>query len=727
MDQGIRWILTGAAALALQVGLGALDAQSGDRGVCDYDNLSGDTQAFCDSLAEAPDDLPPVCFNIWISDETQRMCDRVLFAGEPHYYIVDLARNGAVRAIRLIETETGREAATALPYGLDFASQGDEPRQIRIKFEDIKDFVEGRPTPGSSIARGSSRSNTYGTGLPIGWNNSSGPTPGECFNYTFAPLGDQITEADFDNTDTASSTSEQINASATVKTSFDLFTVKDTATFSEQWSASSFSDNEYYNIFGLYALDVALDTSNPLNAQGTAAGDSFGALCGTRYMAAVPAGMVATISVSYGSSSQSTQTEVSDQVQVDEGLTSVSAGVSVANSANESSSYFEFSLISYGGGTTAATDLTNAFGTTDPQNPNEAFYVECGAGDVDACNSFTTSMSTGAEDAFSSFDALVTAVNSQTSNDLSFLYTFPNGVAGANVSPVVTAPIMISNEEDVLEPYSSQLKTYVTLVNQIGNLSNRAGNINGLFNQNPLFNPEDILNLSAIAETLQDRYLPDRNTLLDDLKQCLCVDSTVACPTSSTVTSVCAPIIDNMSENAFDFYGNSNVENAFQYQQNTVALQYTATQNFSGGAAQNVFDVLYLSSLPTETGSELEGQAALVGFQDRVVVSGASSNGEILALEPGQPISTNNVSQNVRQGTDPAPFTIYQIGGGQSPELFPFTGATFTGGLGPCTPTIDDPCLFDYSYVIDPDTVGMQDVTTDYQPIQEFFGEPGEN
>jgi hypothetical protein len=72
-------------------------------------------------------------------------------------------------------------------------------------------------------------------------------------------------------------------------------------------------------------------------------------------MAAVTVGMVATISIDYGSTSSSTQTDVSNSLSASEGLDSLSTAVSTAYSASNSSSYFEFTLTSYGGGPAATT------------------------------------------------------------------------------------------------------------------------------------------------------------------------------------------------------------------------------------------------------------------------------------------------------------------------------------------------------------------------------------
>ena len=143
-----------------------------------------------------------------------------------------------------------------------------------------------------------------------------GATPGQCFNYTIATPSNNTQQVSFSSQNAASSTAAQIKVSATVKTSVDLFSAKDMFSFSDQWQRSSFSSNQYYSFYSLYTLDSTVDPRHPLSAQGAGAGASFGVLCGSQYMAAVPVSMVATISINYGSSSQSTQTKIANSFKV---------------------------------------------------------------------------------------------------------------------------------------------------------------------------------------------------------------------------------------------------------------------------------------------------------------------------------------------------------------------------------------------------------------------------
>ena len=73
-------------------------------------------------------------------------------------------------------------------------------------------------------------------------------------------------------------------------------------------------------------------------------------------MASVPVGIVATISIDYGSSSLSTETDDFQPVLTwSFGLDSLSAAVDVASKATNSASYFAVTMTHYGGGTDATT------------------------------------------------------------------------------------------------------------------------------------------------------------------------------------------------------------------------------------------------------------------------------------------------------------------------------------------------------------------------------------
>ena len=71
---------------------------------------------------------------------------------------------------------------------------------------------------------------------------------------------------------------------------------------------------------------------------------------------------------------------------------------------------------------------------------NQAFYALCAQGDTGACTQFTSNLGQGASQALTSFNQLVAGLSSATNPDLSFLQTFPSGVAGASTPQAVTTP-----------------------------------------------------------------------------------------------------------------------------------------------------------------------------------------------------------------------------------------------------------------------------------------------
>ena len=318
MKTKLMWILVGIAALGLHAGMAA----------------ATETQ------------LPEECLEPNLPKEVQRFCDQLRFADVPHYHVVRYAPAGAVRSIHLIDTVTGREIVTSYPHGIKFAiadelTPGESDREVRVRTEELQGALEAAPTPAPPVPAPVG----FAVGLPIGWNSSTGLTPGQCLNYTIAPLSNPVEQVSFSSQNTANSTAEQINVSATVSLAFDLFSASDTFSFSDQWQSSTNSSNQYYNFYSLSTLNSTVPPTNPLNAQGQNAGTSFNTLCGSDYLSSVPVGMVATISINYGSTSQSTQQSITNTLNVSFGLDSVSTAVGTASQDTSSSSYFTFSMV----------------------------------------------------------------------------------------------------------------------------------------------------------------------------------------------------------------------------------------------------------------------------------------------------------------------------------------------------------------------------------------------
>jgi hypothetical protein len=659
---------------------------------------------------------PAFCFRQDLRPRVERLCDRLRFRGEPHFNAVRVARNGAVRSIRLLVTETGQEVFRAHPYGTAFAVPGSGDREVKMKTRLLRLFLRGRPTPGSTrrvwsifgpVASGGPVANAaptgYATGLSIGWNPSTGVTSGQCFNFTVATPSNNVEQASFSSENAASSSAQQINVSATVSGAADAFSASDTFSYSDQWQSSTNSTNQYYNFYSLYTLD---STVASLNSQGQAAGTSASTLCGSEYMSAVTVGMVATISINYGSTSSSTQTAISDQFKASFGLDGISSAVSTAQQDTSATSYFSFNMLVYGGGTSAAAALNEAFAETN--SSGDAYYASCASGNTADCTTFSSNMGTGAATALSSFNGLVGALSGANGPDLSFFETFPGGVAGADTPAVVTTALTFGTT-DVLEPYATALTTYTTLLNQIATLNNRVGAVSSRVSQDS-FDPTSFLNLGTTLTTLQnDLYGPDRSTLLGNLTTCLAA-------TSANVTTACAAIIANTVSSAYEWYDLSTGQNPnFSAQQNTIALQYTGTYTNNNSSSWPM-DVVYIGELPTSEWSDVNefvliaGQAALVGFADVAFVNGGSTETvaslAFLPLYPNDDLSSVVGSVYTTQGTT-APglwFSWYDNGPGpatnDASEPLVWLNSTET-----CAPTFSLPCAIGF---------GLESTAVDY-------------
>ena len=674
--------------------------------------------------AAAETQLPKECQQPRLSKEVQRFCDQLQFADVPHYHVVRYAPTGAVRSVHLIDTKTGRALVTSYPYGIKFAildelTPGESDREVRVRTRELEGALKGRPTPAGQTPPSPAG---FATGLPIGWNSSTGPTSGQCLNYTIATPSNNVEQASFSSESAAHSTAQQVNVSATVSLSFDAFQASDSFSFSDQWQSSTNSTSQYYNFYSLYTLNTTVPMNDPLTDQGKAhidpvtkaPDDSFNTLCGSDYLASVPVGMVATMSLNYGSTSKSAETSITNELNLSFGLDSVSTAVSTSNKQTDSSSYFTFSMIHYGGGTGASHDLNTAFAMVN--SAGDAFYALCARGDAAACTQFASNMGTGAAAALASFNTLVAGLSGATNPDLSFLQTFPHAVAGVSRESVTTPIPLNQASNEVLNLYKAQLEDYVALVNQISTLRNRVRSLEGLFDDEPDLNPALILDIVSYLNILDDTYTDGRRKLLKDLGNCLAA-------TSDNVTSVCKSIIENKVKNAFEYYGPDGPSNDFFAQQNTLALQYTSLTQAQGGPPVPG-DVIYINELPSFAaigGAPIAGEAGFVNFVDRpfptpggqIITPGF----EVLALEPDEPLSTNSVSTKVRNDpTKPSPFTLWIFELFDDTILFHNTpGATFSSTS--CTPTFARPCAINY---LVPATAAPR-LTVEHRQIVDLF------
>ena len=191
--------------------------------------------------------------------------------------------------------------------------------------------------------------------------------------------------------------------------------------------------------------------------------------------------MVATLSLNYGSSSESTEQEITNTLDRDLWARQCVRGRGGRLPGHELLLLLHVQYDPVRRRHRAAQALHNAFRETNAAG--QAFYALCAQGDSEACTTFTSNMGQGASAALNSFNGLVADLSTATNPDLSFLQTFPNGVAGAVTPQTVTSPIPATAipTNEVLAPYKPQLEEFMTLLNQIATLNNRVGLLQGLF------------------------------------------------------------------------------------------------------------------------------------------------------------------------------------------------------------------------------------------------------
>jgi hypothetical protein len=560
--------------------------------------------------------------------KTPFSCDPARFDGLPHYAMVRM-NGGMITSIHLFRTEDGEEIVTSHPYGSARAVVTEDTRELCMRPDRLERFVDRieergtrfvRRSPGTRDPVAGAPAPDYNTGLLIGWNPSTGATTGECYNFTTETPADNVGSLNFSSENAVQHTTDQTNVSATVGGAFGAFSASASFAYTDKWQASANTGSAYFNISSVWRLNSTVDPNNPLTAQGQDAGDQFATLCGTGYMTSVLGGMVATVAVTYGSSSATASSDIDAKFKASFGLDSLKAAVDVSKDTTDSSSYFSVRLFHQGGGAKAGALLTSRFGATS--SDGDAYVEECTNGDVDACELFTSNMAQGAIDAGAAFNAL--AQNPAPGANLNFFALFPNGIAGVD-GDLQTA--VARSTSDILAPYEDQLEQYLTLVNQIATLGNRATHLNGLVQDG--YNPQ-MLDLNGFLGRLIDStegavsYATSRAILLEDLGGCLNA-------TSTNVEDVCSPIINGGETlaSAYDFYdaehgypectNGDHKEACWFLQQNTIALQYAAIFN-AVDDFELPMDVLYVDVLPPfsdPVAAPIGGEAAFVAFADR--------------------------------------------------------------------------------------------------------------
>lgn len=640
-----------------------------------------------------------------------------------HHYEILMHNDRAVR-IRLVRNNDRRIRLEAFPYGWhhDYSLGKTLHKKVGDYNSWIKTYAKKekrsrkkqQPNSANSIIINSSRAgqaNTqdvkYNTGLGLGYNPSTGYVgpSSQCYNYT-TDLNNSILNSSFSSQDTANSVAGQTNVSASISTSYGLFSASANASYSNNYMNSSNTGAIYFNASQTF---TATNTFYSLNQFGTdsSAGDNFSSECGSNFLIGTPVGMLVTGAFNWWTTDSTTSSSISTSMKGKYGLDSISAAVSTGTSTSNAASSYDFTLTITGGAGTPTSDITTAY------NNNLSNMQNCFDGVTnysDYCNDFISGVNSGVISGVQDFNTTYSA--SPTPKDLSGAVVFPSGIEGvSNMGSIayqsVDSLLSASTYNDIFSEYQDQLNNYITILNQIATLYNRSSYLYSLLYDSSsntfLFDPYptmmDVAN--NYLSSLSSIYYADKQTMISNLSTCLNAPA-------SSVSTDCSPIINLYSNGittAYDWYStagpNPNLISAANQsfaQQNTIALQYTG--QYTDSFSSYPMDMVWASQLPASsawgvavpTDYDPSSMPALIGFVDYPYVSsGAQSSSPWAMFLPlssaGQPI-TSNITNFVQE------FWSFS-----NKSWSTWTGMTLAinGGNGCTASTFDSPCTITVS------------------------------
>ena len=539
---------------------------------------------------------------------------------DTHYFEIRQL-DGRIVSIELIRSADGRKVGIAYPY----------PHLIRnlhslpVQKMTVSEFQQ-LASPGS--APPVLPAPTYATGMAIGYNDSTGAAPGQCYNFT-SQMDATSTNTNFQVTNTISSFAQALNVSSSVQGSYDAFSATNDFSYSDSYDATSISGSTYLSASSTFTLTNAPDSASPLNQSGSSAltGGTFASVCGSSYMNTVLGGMSVVGRINWASSSTTQADKFSDTFTAGVGLDSLTTAVSGAQTVSHASFSCGFTLSITGGGDYNIS-IANALGA------NGSNLSLCCQGTTSACTTFSTNMNASITENVGAFATTISnnwPANGAADLDSLGVAAFPEGLAGISNPRRTTAASTLNIQGDTSDPWEgvtqNALQNYLTVLNQIRTLENRAKTLNTAVGGT--FNPTQLLNLQSYLSALITDYgntvgsgtNPVQNTMLSNLKTCLS-DQT----NSTNVGTQCEPIVQIYNEgngitNAYDMFTKDNFTGANQWllEQNTVALQYTGFFTNDTGSTWPE-DVMYIDQLPSFVGqtnlAPIGNQAALVGFAD---------------------------------------------------------------------------------------------------------------
>lgn len=658
---------------------------------------------------------------------------------------------------------------------------------------------------------------SYSCSLSAAADTATGLISGSaCYNFNSVQSNSQISTSFLAQTST-NSLSQQMNASGSINGTYGMFSASADFTIGESYESSSTSGSLYLDFANVREFTNTLDTTYPLSQYGRQAvsTNTFAGSCGDRFVETIWGGMLIVGNLTWSSTSTTNSQNISTSVSGSYGLNTITTAVSTAKTNSDTSSKIGYTTQIFGGGTQAqatvlAADSANKYASSIGNTVNSDKEL-CFTGNTTACTTYISELQSAAITANSQYEtAIVDAKTGLLVSNLDSVFLFPNGVKGTAISLPVPSTSTALSYMNVIDPsniitaatnalnntttfsftansalinYKTQINNYLTILNQIATLYERANVLLAALSVNTNFNPSsemnDIGSLGILGQ-LKTTYLNDRTLMVNNLKACFATE------TATTALTDCAPIINlyttyNPSittniNSVWDWYTQSYkylvsgltsttqvfsaetqavyVESALQ---NSLALQYksvfTAHNPLGSSYAQNTFgylnDVLWVTNLSSpwncldpnpytcstfevaniNSTPDPQGMPALITFNDYNWVGLlADSTGKVLKswvnlmpINSTTPsmLSIGSLNSDLTPVVSPYRYTVYNLGFSQSYELPP-TKASFKATVTGCVQNFSSPCDYKQTATAPANNPSFT-VTNTISHIQNFF------
>lgn len=651
----------------------------------------------------------------------------------------------------------------------------------------------------------------YTCGISAAADTTTGWISGSaCYNFNSSLIGGAYVSSDFSSSNSFSSLAQQLNASGSISGTYGLFSGTADFSLSDEWNSSANSVTSNFSFLNVFQLSNTLDPIYPLSQNGRNAvtTNSFAGLCGDRFVVNQYAGMLITGKLQVNAQTTSVASSISTSMSASYGLNSLSAAVSSAKTNTEGGAQISFSIRMLGGGPAAVAIISNAVGSSN--YTGTASYNDlaaCTTGfDTSACNAFTTNLSAQANKANTQFttDLYVTG---NAAKGFSILHTFPDGVSGTATplpAPATSAAMgyltvmdpstIISDATNALNnttsfslttnsallSYTTEITTYLTILNQINTLKLKAQRLSTALAVNSGYDPnQEMDSLIALTNNLAAVYGGDRAVMVANLETCFKTG------TATTALTDCAPILNLYARynpdltsdilTVWDWYTQSykalvsglrstavqvfaKSTNATFIQsalQNSLALQYASTfQAHNGDPSASVYatnnfnypnDVLWVTNLPAIWRCESANPYTCSNFANANIYSTTTNTIPNPAAKPALitfndynwpglmyygtmlkswvnliPLDSSTADMfSLTTYASPYRYTIYDLGFSQSYELPP-TEADLTASPLGCVQNFGSPCGYYQAAKAPKDNQEIK-ISNDLEIIPNFF------